>query len=191
MKLSHVCAFVLLVVMGSALAFADGIQDPKVIIHGAGSGTSPNGECGRHQCQGVGFDFKMTIPEKGRGFFYFTNESGKNWTSLSLVLSGVAAKDVSCAQTFFLTCTTKTLKDGKIEILLSGVVHKGSNIRNGIQNGQNFVIGFACNPNCWPGGATVVAHASAVPEPETVALMITGLGAIFSRRKFWKNRFNV
>jgi hypothetical protein len=190
MKLSRICALVLLVVVGSAVAFADSIQDPKVIVHGAGNGNSPLGECGRHQCQGVGFNFSMTIPKSGRGYFYFTNTSGKNWTSLALIVSGVSAKDVSCSQTMFLSCSTKTLKNGSVEILLSGVARRADNPRTGIGNGQNFVIGFACAPNCWPAGATVTAHASSAPEPETVALMVTGLGAIFSRRKYWKARFS-
>ena len=192
MKLSQICALVLLVVVGSAVAFADGINDPKVIVHGVnGGGGGAFGTCGRHQCQGVGVNFSLTIPQSGKGYFYFTNTSGVNWTSLSLIVSGVPAGDISCVQSFFLSCTTKTLKNGSVEILLSGVRH-GLNPRNGILNGQNFLIGFACNPNCWPGG-TVIGHANggSVPEPATVALMMTGLGAMFSRRKLWRNRFNV
>jgi hypothetical protein len=189
MKLSKVCALVLLVVVGSAVAFADGIQDPKVIVGGAG-GSGSYGACGRHQCQDVGLNFSMKIPESGKGYFYFTNASGKNWTSLALIVSGVAAESISCVQSFFMSCTTQTLKNGKVEILLSGVRH-GNNPRNGILNGQNFFVGFACNPNCWPGGTVLGrANAGAVPEPATVALMMTGLGAMFSRRKLWRNRFN-
>jgi hypothetical protein len=30
---------------------------------------------------------------------------------------------------------------------------------------------------------------SATPEPSTVALIMTGAGMMFSRRKYWKNRF--
>ena len=187
MKISQICALVLLVVVGSAVAFADGIQDPKIIVHGAnGGGNSP---CGSHQCQDVGINFSFNIPKSGKGTLYFTNVSGKNWTSLSLIETGVPAADISCTQTLFLNCTTKTLKNGSVEILLSGI-KGGLNPRNGILNGQSFAIGFACNPGCWPGGGVITGHAGAAPEPGTVALMVTGLGAIFSRRKLWRSRFN-
>ena len=57
---------------------------------------------------------------KGHTLF-FTNTSGKNWTSLSLIETGVPAADISCTQSLFLSCTTETLKNGSVEILLSGV----------------------------------------------------------------------
>ena len=189
MKISQICALVLLVAVGSVLAFADGIHDPKIIVHGVG-GSGNNTACGHHDCQGVGFNFSFTIPKSGKGFLYFTNESGKNWTSLALIEKGVPAEDISCKQVFFLSCTTKTLKDGSVEILMSGVKHGVPNPHIGIQNGQSFTIGFACSGSCWPGGLTVTGHASAAPEPGTVALVMTGLGAMFSRRRSWKSRFN-
>lgn len=185
MKISRVCALLLLLVMGSALAFADSLLDPKVIVHGVNGGSSPD-SC--EQCKGVGVNFSFTIGKSGRDYFYFTNESGKNWTSLTLIENGVPANDISCQQSFFLNCTTKTLKNGSVEILMSGI-RGGLNARKGILNGQSFVIGFACNPGCWQPG-TVTAHAGTTPEPGTVALMVTGLGGLFCRRKYWRNRFN-
>jgi len=188
MKITQICALVLLVVVGSAVAFADGIHDPKVIVHGV-TGDLPL-HCGPNGCQGVGLNFSFTIPKSGSGQLFFTNQSGKNWTSLALIETGVPAADVSCKQTLFLSCTTKTLKNGSVEILLSGV-RVGNNPRNGILNGQSFSIQFACvQGNCWPGGILVTAHAGTAPEPATIALMVTGLGAMFSRRKMWKNKFN-
>jgi hypothetical protein len=34
MKISQICALVLLLAAGSVMAFADGINDPRIIIHG-------------------------------------------------------------------------------------------------------------------------------------------------------------
>jgi hypothetical protein len=189
MKIPQICAMVLLLVFGSMMAFADGINDPKIVIHGVNGGNIPD-TCGRHGCQGVGLNFSFVTPKGGSGTLFFTNESGKNWTSLTLIENGVPATDISCKQTLFLSCTTKTEKNGSVEILLSGVRAKGSlNPETGILNGQSFSIGFACvGQSCWPGGLSFTAHAGAVPEPETVALMMTGLGAIISRRKAWLSR---
>ncbi len=189
MKISQICAVALLLVVGSVLAFADGINDPKIIIQGVGGGGAPLSEGGCSKCVNVGLTFTFTIPKTGKGFLFFTNESGKNWTSLALIEKGVPAIDIDCQQSFFTSCSTKTLENGSVEILLSGIRH-GLNPHKGILNGQNFAIGFACvNASCWTNGGTQVgATASTVPEPGTVALMVTGLGAIVSRRKLWKNR---
>jgi len=186
MKISQICATVLLLVLGSAMAFADSLTDPKIIIHGINGGNGPQA-CPRQGCTQVGVDFSFSVPKGGTGTLYFTNASGKNWTSLSLIETGVAAKDITCSQTLFLSCTTKTLKNGSVEILLSGVKH-GLNPRTGILAGASFIIGFKCDPACFSG--TITGHAGTAPEPGTVALMVTGLGALVSRRKMWKGRPN-
>jgi hypothetical protein len=190
MKISRICAFVLLLVVGSVMAFADGINDPKIIIQGVsgGGGGSPV-LCPHPGCQDVrGLNFSFTIPKSGKGFLFFTNASGKNWTSLTLVEKGVPASAISCSQTLFLSCAKKTVGNS-VEIILSGI-KGGENARKGIMNGQSFEIGFACvAQSCWTnGGSTMTAHAGTAPEPGTVALMVTGLGAIISRRKLWKSR---
>jgi hypothetical protein len=191
MKSSQICVLVLLVVVGSAVAFADGIHDPKVIINGV-NGNTPCGHDGIHDCRPVGMNFSFTTPKSGKGTLYFTNESGKNWTSLALIEKGVPAQDISCHTALFLSCTTKTLKNGSVEILLAGVRGGGPLwAAKGIPNGASFSITFQCvSGNCWPGGLQFNGHANvgSAPEPETLALMTTGVGLIFSRRKFWKNQ---
>ena len=64
MKISRICAFVLLIVVGSVMAFADGINDPKIIIQGVNGGGSPQG-CGPNGCQGVGVNFPKLFRNKG------------------------------------------------------------------------------------------------------------------------------
>lgn len=185
MKIFRLCSLLVLALLCTGLAFADGIQDPKIIIHGVnGGGFGPLRSCPPSGCTNVGMNFSFTIPKHGTGTLFFTNASGKNWTSLALIEKGVPANAISCAQSLFLNCSVKTLNNGSVEILLSGV--KGRNPRNGIPNGASFSINFACvKGNCWPGGLGVSGHAGSAPEPGTIALMMTGLGAIVSRRKRW------
>jgi len=181
----------LLLVVGSVMAFADGIHDPQIIIHGVG-GNAPQ-SCPPGGCVGVGLNFSFSVPPSGSGTLFFTNNSGVNWTSLALIEVGhtVPAADIKCNSYLFMSCTATTLKNGNVEILLSGV-KGGNNPDKGILNGQSFSIAFSCvNKNCWPGGLKFGGHANmTVPEPGTVALMMTGLGALVSRRKTWKNRWN-
>jgi hypothetical protein len=55
---------------------------------------------------------------------------------------------------------------------------------SGIPNGNSFEIVLGCvNSICWPGGLQFDATANAVPEPATMALMLTGIGALVTRRK--------
>jgi|SRR5580658_242783 hypothetical protein len=192
MKLSQICGLTLLLVIASAMAFADGINDPKVIIKGAGAGMLVQGRC--PQCVGVGLNFSFSVPESGSGNLFFTNESGQNWNSLTLIEKGVPAVDISCNSPLFSSCTTETLKNGSVEILLTNS-GRGQWKDSGIPNGASFEVSLSCvKGNCWPGGLTFNGHGSsairATPEPGTIALMVTGLGAFISRRKVWKNRWN-
>jgi hypothetical protein len=188
MKISRICGFVLLVIVASATAFGDSVTDPKIIIHGVSGGTSAL-VCPAQGCTNVGLNFSFGVPNNktGSGQLFFTNASGRNWTSLTLIENGtVPASSISCVQSLFMSCTTKTLENGSVAIVLSGL--KGNNPRNGILAGQSFSIQFAClgGSDCWPGGLDFAAHATAAPEPGSIALMVTGLGALVSRRKVWR-----
>ena len=187
MKISQILAVFMLLVLGAAMAFADTVNDPRVIINGAGG----NVACPDSGCVGVGLNFNFKIPASGSGTLFFTNTSGANWTSLTLIEKGVPAADVKCHSSLFASCKTETLKSGAVEILLS--TGKADWRDRGIPNGSNFAISFACvGKSCWPGGMTIrgFANGAMVPEPGTVALMLTGLGALVWRRKMWKNRWN-
>jgi hypothetical protein len=190
MKISQICAIALLLVLGSAMAFGDGINDPKVIVKGAGGGELIKGQC--PLCVGVGANFSFMAPASGSGTLYFTNQSGIYWNSLTLIEKGVPAADISCHSQLFSSCTTETLKNGSVEILLTNSGQAQWHDK-GIPNGANFAIQFSCKGGCWPGGLQFNGHGSsgvhATPEPGTIALMVTGLGLI-TRRKVWKNRWN-
>jgi hypothetical protein len=194
MRISRVCVLFLLVIVGSAVAFGTSVNDPKIIIRGVnGSGLSTLTHCPPEGCRNVGLNFNFSVPAGGKGTLFFTNASGQNWTSLTLIEHGhqVLATDISCQTSLFLSCTTKALQNGDVAIVLSGV-KGGLNPQKGIASGQSFSIKFACvGTSCWPGGLDFSAHANAtIPEPGTVVLMVTGLGALVSRRKKWKNRLH-
>ena len=185
MKISQVCAVLMLLAVASAMAFADTINDPQVIIHGAASSAT----CPEGGCKGVGLVFSFKIPSSGSGTLFFTNDSGQNWTSLALIEKGVPAADIKCHTSLFSICTEKTLKNGSVEIYMS--VGDSENYNKGIKNGQSFGITFACNGGgCWPGSLSFGgrANGATIPEPGTLALLATGLGALISRRKLWKKQ---
>jgi hypothetical protein len=188
-KISRISALTVLVLLLASAAFADSFTDPKIIIQGVNGGSFFN-TCPPGGCEPVGTKFSFTSPAQGSGKLFFTNASGKDWTSLRLIESGVPAGAITCIQGLFTSCTVKTLKNGATEILLSGVAG-GDNPHHGIRAGQSFAIGFKCDgKDCWPGGLAFHAIANA-PEPATIALMTTGVAAIVSRRKRWKRRAEV
>jgi hypothetical protein len=70
---------------------------------------------------------------------------------------------------------TKTTVGGVTTILLSGIGGSFS----GIPVGHNFSITFGQ----WPAGGVNFKAMANVPEPATLALFLTGLGALATRRK--------
>ena len=189
---------ILLLVVVSAIAFADTIN-PKITVHAIGGGGKGPVSCPTSGCTDVGLKFDFTVPASGSDTLYFTNTSGVAWTSLALIEickhgnCAIPAGDIKCHSYYFASCTTETLKNGNVEILLSGI-HGALNLDRGIQNNQRFAISFNCpHGNCWPGGLDFVGkanNATTIPEPATIGLMATGLAALLSRRKRWKNRRN-
>ena len=124
--------------------------------------------------------FQFSTPASGSGTLAFTNASGVDWTSLRLVESGVLADSITCITDIFATCKISDV-NGHTVILL----RTGGNF-TGILNHSVFTITFGCQQGCWPGNLPFTATAN-VPEPGTIALVLTGLGGIVTRRK-WLQR---
>jgi hypothetical protein len=164
--------FVALAVFATA-AYADSSLDPTIIIR--------DPACPTPGCVSVGTTFTFGVPSNGQGTLFFTNASGVDFNNLKLTESGVSANVIGCTTTAFANCTVSTV-NGVTTIFVSGV---NSNFA-GIPNGQNFSIVFGCvNDTCWPGGLDFTATAN-VPEPGTMALLLTGIGGIVSRRRWLK-----
>ena len=163
--------FALVIAMCAAAAHADSITDPTIIIR--------DPPCGQG-CTPVGLNFAFGTPADGTGALFFNNASGLDWFSLKLTESGVDASAITCVTDVFANCSVSTV-NSLTTILLSGL----NSDFTGIGAGQNFSIVFGCESGeCepWPGDLDFTARAN-VPEPGTMALLFTGIGAIVARRK--------
>ena len=164
--------FIALAVFATA-AYADSSLDPTIIVR--------DPACPTPGCVSVGQHFTFGVPNSGQGTLFFTNASGVNFNNLNLTESGVSANVIGCTSTAFANCTVSTI-NGITTIFLSGI----NSSFTGIPNGQNFSIVFGCvQDTCWPGGLDFTATAN-VPEPGTIALMVTGLTGIVTRRRWGK-----
>ena len=164
-------ALVVVIAMCAAFAHADSITDPTIIIR--------DPPCGQG-CTPVGLNFAFGTPADGTGALFFNNASGLDWFSLKLTESGVDASAITCVTDVFANCSVSTV-NSLTTILLSGL----NSDFTGIGAGQNFSIVFGCESGeCepWPGDLDFTARAN-VPEPGTMALLFTGIGAIVARRR--------
>lgn len=173
--LFRVLLIAVIVALCASAALADSVLDPTIIIR--------DPACPSGGCMQVGTNFTFGVPNSGQGTLFFTNVSGVNWFSLKLTESGVPANAITCISLAFANCSLSTV-NGITTILVSGVNGNFS----GIANGQNFSIVFQCNDGtCWPGGLDFTATAN-TPEPGTIALVATGVGALWTRRRKLKSR---
>jgi hypothetical protein len=163
-------AFVLL---SGVVAFANSNSDPRIIIKDP---ICDDGET----CTPVGTHFSFTSPKGGSGTLGFLNNSEINWHNLELVESGVPASEIDCTTDLFRHCSVTTV-GGITTILASGV---GQKFR-GIPAGTDFFIEF----DGWPAAGVSFKGVANVPEPATLALFATGLGAIVTRRRKLLGRF--
>ncbi len=172
-KFSRILFILIALAVFATAAYADSSLDPTIIIR--------DPSCPTPGCVSVGQQFTFGVPSSGFGTLFFTNASGVDWTNLKLTESGVSANVIGCTTTAFANCTVSTL-NGITTIFLSGINQNFA----GIVSGENFSIVFGCvSETCWPGGLDFSATAN-VPEPATIALMLTGIGGIISRRRWLK-----
>lgn len=163
------------IVLGMTAANASSI-DPGIIIR------DPIG-CPTGNCVPVtGLSFSFGVPSSGFGVLHFLNASGVTWTSLILTETGVSAVNVTCSSDVY-SCSVVSFGQNGAKIVLTA-----TGGLPGILNGHSFKIILGCkNGDCpaWPGGLDFTAVAnSTVPEPGTMALVLTGVGALCTCRKF-------
>jgi hypothetical protein len=184
MKSARLLISVAAVVLFATAAFANSSSDPTIIVK------DPICSGG---CTPVGTSFTFGTPASGLGTLVFQNASGVNWVNLQLTEIGVPAGLITCmAPGTFASCTVSTIH-GVTTIFLSGL--KGDDEDDeglrGIPAGSTFTITFGCGegkgPRCgpWPDDLDFTAKAN-VAEPATMALFLTGLAGIATRRKWLK-----
>src|SRR5437899_9196799 len=167
-----VLVFAVMVALSAIAAHATAV-DPAVIIR------DPVG-CPTNNCVPItGLSFTFNVPQAGTGVLHFLNASGVTWTSLILTEVGVAAVNVTCASDVF-SCAVMNFGQNGAKVVLTA-----ANGFTGIPAGNSFEIILGCaHGNCpaWPAGLQFDATAN-VPEPATTVLMLTGLGALYTRLK--------
>lgn len=157
---------IIITVLSCVAAFANSVPDPRIVIKDPVCGSG---------CTSVGTHFTFTSPASGSGTLMFTNSTTSSWHNLEFIESGVPASSISClAPHTFTSCSVTTIGN-RTTILVSGI---GAGF-SGIPAGHNFSISFGN----WPAGGVKFNAIANVPEPGTLALLVTGLGALVTRRK--------
>ena len=166
-------------------AWADTVPiDPQIIIVGRGDPTPIFGltfPVPFGSCAGTGLESEFC--------FEGINFSGVDWTNLALMITppdpSTAIGALSCSSDLFALNNCSGMVGGPGETLfvlfLQGT---GPGIpTEPIDFDPPFAIGFSL----FPTGTTVSAAAN-VPEPGTMALFLTGVGALVARRRLRNGR---
>jgi hypothetical protein len=186
MKIPALCFAGMLLVLCSLSAFANSEKDPRVVVK-----DPPLCDAG---CVGVGQIFSFGLPAGNgnfKGDLTFQNNSDVTWFNLIVTEKGVQfSPALTCGfSAFFNFCQVVPVKNNSDAAKFEFFNLYGDG-KGGIAPGQVFTFGFSGGLG-WPRATEFTGHGyagapPAVPEPTTLALMLTGAGAIVSRRKFWK-----
>jgi hypothetical protein len=180
-----------LLTAGAVMADSVPGNDPNIGVKG-----------GHHSTPLNSLDFNFTINAQGGGIFDFVNESGVNWTSLTLLSSAPIGSSYSCNPVdfghLFENCSTNvTSQDPQTGQEAVTIVFSGTtpgcvflDCFPGIPQGFHFFFNlnddFNCNEGCsggWTDNYVVQGMANNVPEPASIFLVLTGLGGIVARRR--------
>ena len=115
------------------------------------------------------FHFAATLDRR------FVDGIGLEITRLNLFVPLIGA-DITCASSIFANCSVTNQPNGTAISFSGGAIYPG----------ENFSLDFGCTSgDCsWPAGTNVTARwATNVPEPGTMALLLTGVAAILVRRR--------
>ncbi|HEV8524100.1 MAG TPA: PEP-CTERM sorting domain-containing protein [Terriglobales bacterium] len=175
-----------LLLVAATAAYADPI-DPGIII-GGGTGSfrftsTPFSfaPAAGNQCQFTSANF---TGGPNPGPCVFINNTGFHLSNLTITATlpvPVTTLTFFCGVTgFFAGCNFTPLSTNTIQFFFFG----GPGINSGCSPGacDEFLIDIYANQTSWPAGTTFTAVAN-VPEPGTVALVATGLGALVARRR--------
>jgi hypothetical protein len=172
-------AFVGMIVC-AGVARADSINNLELSVDGL-SGCPADSFCFHWDPSASAIGF--TLPNSDGTYQSYNVSVGANLdiTSLKLLIS-VTGLDISCASNIFVNCAVTTPYPDTTVVSLSG---------GRITPNQYFSLDFGCaSGSCsWPGGTSGIAvWGTNVPEPGSMALILTGIGAIAAQRALWKTR---
>jgi hypothetical protein len=106
---------------------------------------------------------------------------------LRLALPASMAANLTCGGNIFANCTMTSWPKTTVIILSGGTIYPS----------ETFSLNFGCsNGACsWPGGMVFTANwsvnnkvSATAPEPGTITLLLTGMGALLSQRGRWFRR---
>lgn len=173
MKVFRVSALLALAALAASPAWATTLTDPQIIVN--------DPDC-TVAADIFTLQFTFTTNSLGKGLFCFKNETGVNITTFQFIAleppGTTFPNDFVCGGNAFINCTFQQ-SGGNIIINFFGL---GGTFL-GIPAGHEFTINLNSDLGGWVPDSTFTARANLVPEPGTIALLLTGAGALGTRRR--------